>query len=109
MKEGKHVMLPKILGVTFTAGFVMASFSASLEAASAAGRDRHGHVAVHRVHRAYAAHRWHHLPRRAPPTYGPAPNAFFGPGYVFVPGRGILDEDCDMPTSTCPNEYRDIQ
>jgi len=29
--------------------------------------------------------------------------------YVFVPGRGILGEDCDMPTSTCPNEMRDTQ
>ena len=33
----------------------------------------------------------------------------YGPGYVFVPGHGILDEDCNMPTSTCPNEYRDIR
>ena len=32
-----------------------------------------------------------------------------GPGYVFVPGHGILDEDCNMPTSTCPNEYRDVR
>jgi len=30
-------------------------------------------------------------------------------GYVFVPGRGILGEDCNMPTSTCPNEMRDTQ
>jgi len=29
--------------------------------------------------------------------------------YVFVPGRGILGEDCDMPTSTCPNEVRDTR
>jgi hypothetical protein len=34
---------------------------------------------------------------------------FFAPGYVFVPGHGILGEDCDMPTSTCPNEVRDTQ
>ena len=33
----------------------------------------------------------------------------FAPGYVFVPGHGILGEDCDMPTSTCPNELRDTQ
>ena len=30
------------------------------------------------------------------------------PGYVFVPGRGILGESCDLPTSACSNEYRDI-
>jgi len=34
---------------------------------------------------------------------------FFAPGYVFVPGHGILGEDCNMPTSTCPNEVRDTQ
>jgi hypothetical protein len=38
----------------------------------------------------------------------PAPSNF-GSGYVFVPGRGILGEDCNMPTSTCPNEVRDTQ
>jgi hypothetical protein len=37
-----------------------------------------------------------------------APSAV-APGYVFVPGHGILGEDCDMPTSTCPNELRDTQ
>ena len=43
------------------------------------------------------------------PTYSRiAPAARFGPGYIFVPGRGILGEDCNMPTSTCPNEYRDV-
>ena len=31
------------------------------------------------------------------------------PGYTFVPGVGILGESCDLPTSACPNEYRDIQ
>jgi hypothetical protein len=37
------------------------------------------------------------------------PNAVTGPGYVFVPGKGILGESCDLPTSACSNEYRDIQ
>jgi hypothetical protein len=51
------------------------------------------------------------LPYR--PEYGflgrVPPNAITGPGYVFVPGKGILGESCDLPTSACPNEYRDIQ
>jgi hypothetical protein len=34
---------------------------------------------------------------------------YAGPGYIFVPGKGILGESCNMPTSTCPNELRDIQ
>jgi hypothetical protein len=31
------------------------------------------------------------------------------PSYVYAPGKGILDEACDLPTSTCPNEKRDVQ
>ena len=31
---------------------------------------------------------------------------FEGPGYTFVPGRGIIDEDCDLPTSACLNTQR---
>jgi hypothetical protein len=47
------------------------------------------------------------------PEYGflrrvPA-NAIGGPGYTFVPGVGILGESCDLPTSACTNEYRDVQ
>jgi hypothetical protein len=47
------------------------------------------------------------------PEYGflrhvPA-NAIRGPGYTFVPGVGILGESCDLPTSACTNEYRDVQ
>jgi hypothetical protein len=32
-----------------------------------------------------------------------------GPGYVYVPGHGILDEACNLPSSTCTNEYRDVR
>jgi len=32
------------------------------------------------------------------------------PGYAsqvhFVPGRGIVGESCDMPSSACSNDYR---
>ncbi len=58
----------------------------------------------------------HPLPatRRAGPTApdmrsGSGPYLHFSPGYVFVPGRVMLDEDCDMPTSNCPNDLRDTQ
>ena len=37
------------------------------------------------------------------------PNAIIGPGYTFVPGVGILGESCDLPTSACTNEYRDVR
>jgi hypothetical protein len=36
------------------------------------------------------------------------PNAVRGPGYTFVPGVGILGESCDLPSSACTNEYRDV-
>lgn len=26
---------------------------------------------------------------------------FFGPGYVFEPGKGILDAPCGLPSSAC--------
>jgi hypothetical protein len=47
------------------------------------------------------------------PEYGflshvPA-NAIRMPGYTFVPGVGILGASCDLPTSACSNQYRDIQ
>jgi hypothetical protein len=32
-----------------------------------------------------------------------------GPGYIFVPGRGIIDDACNLPTSGCYNEQRDVQ
>jgi hypothetical protein len=44
--------------------------------------------------------------RGRPPWF--LPKAITMPGYVFVPGRGILGESCDLPTSACSNEYRDI-
>ena len=37
------------------------------------------------------------------------PNAIVGPGYTFVPGVGILGASCDLPTSACTNEYRDVK
>jgi hypothetical protein len=39
---------------------------------------------------------------------GAGDRLIYGPGYVFVPGRGILDEACNLPSSTCTNEYRDV-
>jgi hypothetical protein len=36
----------------------------------------------------------------AGPVYSSAPVAH------FVPGRGIVGESCDLPTSACPNDER---
>jgi hypothetical protein len=72
----------------------------------------------HRVRRGSAVHHRYFGSYRPPYGYytvhgqyvpGASDRLIYGPGYVFVPGHGILGEDCDMPTSTCPNEYRDIR
>ena len=78
----------------------------------------HGYVGRAYAHRSYVA-RAHSpsLVRGAPLPYGPEygflrkvpANAIVGPGYTFVPGVGILGESCDLPTSACPNEYRDVR
>jgi hypothetical protein len=98
---------------------LMAAAALSITAdPAAAGNGRH-------VRHAYAAPRVHHYygPYRAGPVpgrtlpYGPEygflrngpANAVRGPGYTFVPGKGILGESCDLPSSACPNEYRDVR
>ena len=50
---------------------------------------------------------------RPSPGYGgwvstPKGLRYFGPSYVFVPGEGILDAPCNLPTSACPNSMRDV-
>jgi hypothetical protein len=44
----------------------------------------------------------HHQPQ---PGYAGPASALHEP-WEFVPGRGIVDESCDLPTSACPNEMR---
>jgi hypothetical protein len=43
------------------------------------------------------------------PAVGWGAEAHGARGYVFAPGKGILDAPCNLPTSTCPNEMRDGQ
>ncbi len=71
------------------------------------------HHRVHLVHRYFGGHRpqmplsGYHIHGQYIP--GARDTLIYGPGYVFVPGHGILGEDCDMPTSTCSNEYRPVK
>jgi hypothetical protein len=83
--------------------------------AAAATSDKNKAVVSPRTHRSDVARR----PKSSAPTlpHGPEygflknvpPNAIRMPGYIFVPGVGILGESCDLPTSACSNRYRDIQ
>lgn len=55
-----------------------------------------------------------HRPRRSPPSVGgPAvqagPSVNRGPAWQFIPGLGIPGVACNLPTSVCPNEFRDVQ
>jgi hypothetical protein len=97
------------------AGFALAAFAVLLGAQSAEAGDKRASQVAHSPRHGYATDR---SPRFAHPQtlpYGPEygflthvpPNAIRMPGYIFVPGVGILGESCDLPTSACPNRYRD--
>lgn len=110
----------KIAGVSSAAVVltaIVASVTAQTAVAASLDHGKHGRPSVHGLHHLYAGYRG---PQFAPPTalpYAPEygflhhvpPNAIRMPGYTFVPGVGILGESCDMPTSACSNEYRDVQ
>jgi hypothetical protein len=103
---------------TLAAGLTTAALSISLgSTATAANGDKY--AKPHRVHHEralYATHRSSGRQAEALP-YGPEygflshipANAIRMPGYIFVPGVGILGASCDLPTSACSNQYRDIQ
>jgi hypothetical protein len=105
---------------TLPVGLAIAALAISLvsPAATAASGDKH--AKLHRVHRErafYAAYRGPGEVQAGRLPYGPEygflshipPNTIRMPGYTFVPGVGILGESCDLPTSACSNQYRDIQ
>jgi hypothetical protein len=98
----------------------LAVFSVSPMAAAATSGNSaklHRHHAHHAIYRGHATYRGpmvadgEALPPA--PEYGflhhVPPNAIRMPGYTFVPGHGILGASCDLPTSACTNEYRDVQ
>lgn len=90
----------------------LGAFGTASAATTERDRGRHHVDAAHRAHSTYSRHHRHFGRRDSPPFYGHAglpPGALVEPGYVFVPGYGILGEDCNMPTSTCTNEYRDVR
>jgi hypothetical protein len=104
------------ISCVFSTSLLLVALAASLGAQSAAAASRPKHAAPigHHVYDVYRGYQF------APPAtlpHGPEygflahvpPNAIRMPGYTFVPGVGILGESCDLPTSACSNEYRDVQ
>ena len=94
-----------------------------MAAATLVGTDSVAAANVRHVRHAYAGPHYYYGASRARVAHGAAlpygpeygflrhvpPNAIRGPGYTFVPGVGILGESCDLPTSACTNEYRDVR
>jgi hypothetical protein len=88
---------------------------------SAAGEGINAHRAAHaasyygnrKAHRGAIAHRsGRSAGGQDAPAFYAAPPAFpvyRWPGYTYVPRKGIVDEACNLPTSACPNEMRDIR
>jgi hypothetical protein len=103
-KNASHVTAALILALGMLTTSAVAATAGHDRREHHAGR-AHPHTTLGSVHhearRLVAHHAGYAVGARAPSD--------FAPGYVFVPGHGILGEDCDMPTSTCPNELRDVQ
>jgi len=103
------------IGGSHAAILIVASFAVSLGAQNTiAAATKHPTAHARNVYAAHRSHVSHRLARASSaPVYGyaggPTQRPILEPGYVFVPGRGILGESCNMPTSTCTNEYRDVQ
>jgi hypothetical protein len=104
---------------TLCAGVALAVLCISVDPQSAAASGAQRRIAKPVLHhqRLYSMYRGPFT--ASPPSLPYAPeygflrhvpgNAISGPGYTFVPGVGILGESCDLPTSACTNEYRDVQ
>jgi hypothetical protein len=122
-KQGKSVMLRNLLFAAAVAVIVapvvittdaVGGSSTSTETAEigkqhsrSAARTAPQHHHQHASHQAFT----HGLSNDAAAYYSVRPkvSAFRGPGYVYVPGKGIVDEACNLPTSACPNEMREVQ
>jgi len=107
--KASHALVRRIALAAITV-----SLGAQWAAAASPDQSRRSRPSVHGYHHLYASYP---SPQAKPPVTLPyAPgygfvrqvplNAIRMPGYTFVPGVGILDEACDLPTSACSNEYR---
>lgn len=105
---------------TRAVGLATVALSISLGSMAATAANGNKYAKPHRIHHEgtlYTTHRWSEGRQAEALPYGPKygflshvpANAIRMPGYTFVPGVGILGASCDLPTSACPNQYRDIQ
>ena len=105
---------------TLAVGLATVALAISLGSPAATAANGNKYAKPHRIHHErtlYATHRWPEGRQAEALPYGPEygflshvpANAIRMPGYTYVPGVGILGASCDLPTSACSNEYRDIQ
>jgi hypothetical protein len=80
-------------------------------AGSSEGREQDAHSAAYSTPQ---QRRWHVAHRSFTHGFGgyygsavlPRASAFRVPGYIYVPG--IVDGACNLPTSACSNEFRNV-
>jgi hypothetical protein len=87
---------------------LLVALSASGPAAASQDRHLRRHHAAATPHHGYIGAPYGYTTRHGQYVPGPGDRLIQGPGYVYVPGHGILDEACNLPSSTCTNEYRDV-
>ncbi|MGB7097350.1 MAG: hypothetical protein WBD95_01090 [Xanthobacteraceae bacterium] len=87
------------------------ALSTGIAAAATTNSKNTGVVKQRRVHHVNTAHRWRYAaPSQLSYRHAAPAGAIWQPGgYWYLPGHGILDEACDLPTSACPNTERDVQ
>jgi hypothetical protein len=106
-----HVVMPMIIAAAASIAATPGLAATGAVAGSSAQIEK-DHLTRGTAHPA-TQHRRHVARREFIPgsgAYNAAdPSLYRGPGYIYVPRRGILDEACNLPTSTCPNEMRDVQ
>ena len=105
-----------VVAVGLTTTEVIGSPRDSGEGLSAAKSVHVSSVHAAALHRRHLAQReLHGGPHPGPRTsspYGeftPGTFGYSGPNYIYVPKVGILNEACNLPTSACPNDQRDVQ
>jgi len=116
MKQYLNLTWPKTLSAATLATFLalgLLTNGAIAGSSSDHGKAQSARSSIHAVplHRRHFARRELQPGLAAASPYGeftPRTIAFGGAKYIYAPKRGILDEACNLPTSACPNEQRDV-
>jgi hypothetical protein len=106
----QHLISRKVLFATASAFVVALGFMTTGAMASPPAHSENSQLS-HRVGHFAARHGRHIARREAMPVFGrnDIPGYIYEPGYIYLPKKGIVDEACNLPTSACPNEMRDVQ